>query len=408
LPARAKDGHEDLLRLRGHPGAIAAADLSIHDRRSQGLFGAPIRGLHRVVVQEAEERGPLAVKMGDKPSHGGNRAALVEDRAQARLEVATRHRPPMIRDSARGVPIPQGQRLLQDVVDLVREQRPGMIGLQFARASQEMLKTGLMRGPVELPIRCPPVPYEGAREVRAEQRRRLVEAAAGLYGVDGRARRDGDPQPLQLGAHAPAGFIGRDDGTLPNGVQERGIGRGRLTRRAMQRVDQPPRRHGQPEVLLIELRDFGKRQPAFLVQVRGRHNGLWAQLRRGGTDRIGGLQGMAALHALATLLTRADVNLKRTHEGAHGRQVFVILSGDAGLDHHACTRGTGPWQRSVILLIDVRRSRTPCAGAIGRARLPARTPWMRGGTISGKRGRLPLSRAPRRVQLPPQALVLST
>ena len=33
---------------------------------------------------------------------------------------------------------------------------------------------------------------------------------------------------------------------------------------------------------------------------------------------------------------------------------------------------------------------------------------MRRGTISGKRGRLPLSRATRRVQLPPQALVLST
>ncbi|MBI3265070.1 MAG: hypothetical protein HYZ58_18240 [Acidobacteria bacterium] len=140
---------------------------------------------------------------------------------------------------------------------------------------------------------------------------------------------------------------------------------------------------------------------------RGRDR-LGAQLRRGRAERIGDLQGMATLHALATLRTRADVNLKCAHNGAHGRQVLLILRGDAGLDHRAGTRGTGPWQRRVVLLIDARRSRTPGAGTIGRARLPAGTPWMGHGTVLGKRGRLPLSRASRRIQFPTQALVLTT
>lgn len=132
LPTRAKDRHEDLLRVRRPPGAIASADFTIHDGGAERLFRAPVRRVDRGVVQEAEERRPFAVEMGRKPAHGGDRAALVEERPQARLQVPARHRQAMIRDGACGVPIAQGQRLLQHVVHPVWEQRAGMIGLQFA------------------------------------------------------------------------------------------------------------------------------------------------------------------------------------------------------------------------------------------------------------------------------------
>jgi hypothetical protein len=42
LPTRAKDRHEDLLRVRRPPGAIASADFTIHDGRAERLFSAPV------------------------------------------------------------------------------------------------------------------------------------------------------------------------------------------------------------------------------------------------------------------------------------------------------------------------------------------------------------------------------
>lgn len=42
LAARAKDRHEDLLRVRRPPGAIASADFAIHDGRAERLFSTPV------------------------------------------------------------------------------------------------------------------------------------------------------------------------------------------------------------------------------------------------------------------------------------------------------------------------------------------------------------------------------
>lgn len=124
----------------------------------------------------------------------------------------------MVGDRARHVAVTQPQRLLEDVLHLIRQRRPGMIGLQVLRTPEKMLHAGLMRRVVELPIGCPSIPHENAPKVGPQQRRGLVEAPARINRIDGGTRRRGDPQPLQLGAHTPAGFLRRDHRTLPHGV----------------------------------------------------------------------------------------------------------------------------------------------------------------------------------------------
>src|SRR6266705_5972763 len=63
LTARTEDRHQDLLRLRRHRGAIAAAYLAIDDRGAERLFGPPVARIDGRVVQEAEKRRPFAVEM---------------------------------------------------------------------------------------------------------------------------------------------------------------------------------------------------------------------------------------------------------------------------------------------------------------------------------------------------------
>src|SRR5712691_13302419 len=129
---------QDLLRVRPEPRAIAARDFPIDDGRAEGLFRAPVCCVDRRVVQETEERRPLAVEMCCESSHGGRRGGVVEDRGQTRREMAARHCYAVGGDRAGRVPVPHLQRLLQDRVYLSREGRAGMIGLQLATAAEQM------------------------------------------------------------------------------------------------------------------------------------------------------------------------------------------------------------------------------------------------------------------------------
>ena len=129
LTTRAEHRREGLLRLRRERCAIATADFTIRHRGAERLFGAPIGGVNRGLVQEAEERGPLAIEMRGKALHGRNRAALVEHGCQARLHVPARHRQAMGRDRPHDVPVAQRQGLLQHGLYLERERGARVIDL---------------------------------------------------------------------------------------------------------------------------------------------------------------------------------------------------------------------------------------------------------------------------------------
>jgi hypothetical protein len=153
----------------------------------------------------------------------------------------------------------------------------------------------------------------------------------------------------------------------------------------MERLDKAPGRHGQPKVFVIEPRDFAERQPALRVQLRGRHDRLRPQLRRGRAERIRRLQRVPPLYAAATLLAGADVDLEGPNDRAHPREFSLILRRHAGLDYRPCTRRTRPGQRRVVLFIDSHGRAAP-----GDCERTAR-----------------LARAPRGIQLAPQAVVLA-
>ena len=97
-----------------------------------------------------------------------------------------------------------------------------------------------MGGPGEAAIRRPTVTDEHAVEVWPQQVGRFLVASSGLNGVDGRLLRRARPEPLQVAADLPPGFIRGDDGTvaklapavryrsvLPGGRPDARRGRGR-------------------------------------------------------------------------------------------------------------------------------------------------------------------------------------
>src|SRR3990172_2599265 len=116
---------------------------------------------------------------------------------------------------------------------------------------------------------------------------------------------------------------------------------------------------------------------------------------------------MATLHASATLLAGADVDMKRADDRSHGRDVFVILRRDTRLDHQTGTRRTRPRERRVVLLIDGRGHGAARALPIRGPWLPAGTSWMRRGAVLGKRRGLSLGRTPREVEFFLQSIVLA-
>ena len=71
LDGGADDRGEHLLCLGPLPGAVAAADLAGDDSGADGLFGAPVGGVHGGVAQEGEQRGPFGAEVSGEALDGG-------------------------------------------------------------------------------------------------------------------------------------------------------------------------------------------------------------------------------------------------------------------------------------------------------------------------------------------------
>jgi hypothetical protein len=257
------------------------------------------------------------------------------------------------------------------------------------------------------------VAHEHAREVRPEDGGGLGKAAAGLNTIDRGRRCREDPEPLQLAADLPARFIRGDHRTAADRGAERVIRRARLTRRAMDRVDQAAARHRQVILLLQQGRDLPKRQAELLIEDHPERGRLRPELRGRGAECIGRLERVASLHPLPAALAPSDVDVKGADPHARDREFLLILCRDAGLDHRRLTRRARGGQGRVVVIIDVGRHASTRRAAVRGAGLPPgalRIPLRR----LGKRRRLAIAGTPRRIQLSfepidlrPQPLILA-
>ena len=108
---------------------------------------------------------------------------------------------------------------------------------------------------------------------------------------------------------------------------------------------------------------------------------------------------MAALDATPTLRAVADLDVEAPHDGAHHREIFLILRRHAGqLDGAAAVRTRGR-RRCSAGLVNLRRTRAARLPAVVRTSAPAGSPAATLGPVLGEGRGLPESCPPRRVEL---------
>ena len=142
--------------------------------------------------------------------------------------------------------------------------------------------------------------------------------------------------------------------------------------------------------------DLGQRHAHLGVQLDDERGEAGTELHRGRPERVGYLEAVPPLHALAALRAAADLDVEAAHDGAHPGEFFLILRGDAGHFDGAAAVGTRRRRRRPVGLV------RPSAGnvgnlagrtaprAVGRAAYLslAAGPWQRGAAC-----RLPARRA---------------
>ena len=108
---------------------------------------------------------------------------------------------------------------------------------------------------------------------------------------------------------------------------------------------------------------------------------------------------MAALNTATTPRTMTDLDVEASHEGAHHREVFLVLRCHAGHHHAAATVRTGRRRGRSVGLVDSGRSPATRLPAVLRARAPTRTPATALGPVLGEGSCLSESCSSRCVEL---------
>ena len=196
--------------------------------------------------------------------------------------------------------VTHGKARLQDRLHLPGPQTVRMIFLQFLASSEQVIQTGLVQRGSVAAIRHPPVAHEHTGEVGPQNRGGIVEPATGANGVDRRLRGDPGPQPVAEAADAPPGFIRGDPRRITDLLAQRRVGRRGVAGRAVQQVSEAARRHLQAERGPQHVGDLRQRYAHLRVQLDDQRDDAGAELRAGRSQRIRGLQHVAALHAPPT------------------------------------------------------------------------------------------------------------
>ena len=111
----------------------------------------------------------------------------------------------------------------------------------------------------------------------------------------------------------------------------------------------------------------GEAEP--LVEEPGEGDRLRPQVHGRRAERIGGLQGMAAVHPAPALRALSNVDVKATHARSLHGELFLELGRAADAAHRPVTVRARGRQRRRVGLVDVRGPRATGAAAIGRPAL---------------------------------------
>ena len=267
------------------------------------------------------------------------------------------------------------------------------------RPGQEVGQARLMRRLLEAAIGHPTVPHQHAGEVGAENRRRLGEPPAVADGIDRRLRGGERPQPVEDRVHPPAGLIRRDHRTAADLLAQRRIRGRRRVGGAVQQLDQAALGHRQSELGPQNADDLLQRHAQLGVQLDDQRGDVRAQLSGSRAQRVGGLQGVPALHAPLTLRAVAHLDVEAPHEGTHLGQVFLILRRHTvQRDRAAAVRTARRGRRHVGLVNLCRLPSAPMLPVLRAGSSPG-TPGASLRAVLGEGGRLSAAGAPRRLEL---------
>ena len=274
-----------------------------------------------------------------------------------------------------------------------------MSGLQVLASSQEVRQARLVRCLLEAAIGHPTVPHQHAGEVGAENRRRIVEPPAVADGVDRRLRGGERPQPAAECVHPPARLIRRDHRTAADLLAQRRIRGRRRVGGAVQQSDQAALGHVQSELGPQNAGDFLQRHAQLGVQLDDQRGDVRTQLGGSRAQRVGGLQGVPALHAPLALRAVAHLDVEAPHEGMHRRQVFLVLRRHTVQRDRAAAVRTARRGRRHVCLVSLRRLPAAPLPSVLRPGSPPGTPAASLRPVLGEGSRLSAAGAPRRLEL---------
>ena len=203
------------------------------------------------------------------------------------------------------------------------------------------------------------------------------------------------PQPVAERVHTPARLIRRDHRTAADLPAQRRIRGRRRVGGAVQQLDQAALGHVQAELGLQNADDLLHRHAQLGVELGDQRGDVRTQLRAGRAQRVGGLQGVPALHAPLTLRAVAHLDVEAPHEGTHLRQVFLILRRHTVQRDRAAAVRTGRRGRRRIRLVNSCRFPAASLLPVLRAGSPPRPPAASLRSVLGEGGRLPFAGAPR-------------
>ena len=334
-----------------------------HGRQPRRTFEplAPLAATRRQSAQQLARRGGPD-RAGRPADRGGGRC-----RQARRLGVATQ---------AMATPSPpHGIRAVDQPEHLARQAHGAAHGgFQQPLASPlEMPQALLMCGGSKLVILAPAVMHQSPRPVRSQQLLQRLAAPRRIDDITGFSFGRDAVQPSRPTGYAPAGFVGHGLGRTANVLSQLLVGRFATLGRAGDRSCAGASHDRQIlEQGSQQFHAFAVRQAQLLVHDRERGVDVRAELigRRAAGRR--GLQFMAALHDMTTMIAHADMHVELAIDDGAGNFSLILRIDVSFADLVVAAVRTWLRHRHVVGLVDPRRHGALAMPPMAASRLAAR------------------------------------